>query len=697
VGLSTSGCMRPLTARSLLTAALLTAALLTAAPGTHAQTSDPLPPETVLVAANGAPAPTAETFSIAAVAAGMTQPDLLVTFTDLQTPAALSAASVVVTQGDTIVASTPTGANATAAPLTLPAAVGQYTLRVIGTPDPNASPSAGSFKVCVAPKATPAACIADASIAGSIGSQSAPADPTLSTLSITLTIATTGSYTFTYADASFPVALQIAPTLALFQGSTPVAGAVPIPASPAAITLAAGTYTLLAFAQADATVKSGLYGIAISGPAAVVCQQSTTTIPCSSSYPVGLLGPASQVNNPSAQSVMLTATDFAFPAALASASAVVTVGGAVLGTATAGAGASSFMAPSGGLQVWSYGAAGPTTGGAYEVDLTAASGSLLQSDVGVSNGGLLAYAFVTPTPLAAGSYVATANDFQFPAALNGLQFAVAQNGAVLKSASVASSIDFTAAAGPAVLLAAATPAMNGNGLFDVNIQTGGNAPQLVFDQVQPVSASGAFTPQPITLAAAGSYDVTLTDLDFPAQFGTLAVIGSSHGAVLGKVYGGGTFTLSAAGNYQFFVIAIPAAATLPPYGLYGLQVLNSPPTVSLTASPTSVVAGGSTTLSWTTTNATACSGSGGAFSGSQAATGTGSASVLVSATTTYTLTCTGPGGSGSGTATVTATPAPVTSSGGGGGGGGIGIDWLCLLGALAVIRLRSIPFAARAG
>jgi hypothetical protein len=671
--------------RSLLTVALVGAALVG-----RAQASDPLAPETVLVAASGAPAPTEETFTIAA---GTTQPDLLVTFTDLQTPAALSAANVVVTQGASIVATAQLAAATTTATLTLPAAVGEYTLRVIGTPDPTKTPSAGSFSVCVAPKATPTACIKDASVTGTVAAQSSAADPTVSTQSITLTVATAGSYTFTYADSQFPVALHVAPTLALFRGSAIVA--VPVPASPATIALNPGTYTLLAFAQADPVVKAGLYEIAISGSAGLVCQQLTTTIPCGNSYPVGVLGPASQVYNPSGQSLTLTATDFAFPSALASASAVVTSGGVVLGTATAGAGPSSFMAPIEALQVWSYGAAAAQSAGTYEVDLAGASGSLLHSAVGVSNGGLLAYAFVTPSALQAGSYAATANDFQFPAALNSLQFAVAQNGAVLKSASVASSISFTAAAGPAVLLAVATPVMNGNGLFDVNIQTAGNAPQLVFDQVQPVSASNAFTPQPITLSTAGNYDVTLTDLDFPAQFGTLAAISESNGAVLGKVYGGGTFTLGTSGTYKFFVVAIPAAQAQ--YGLYSLQVLNSPPTVTLTASPTTVTAGGTTTLSWTTTNATSCTGSGGAFAGTQpvgSSATPGTASVAVAATTTFTLTCTGPGGSGANSVTVTATPAAAGGGGGGGGGGSIGLELLCLLGVLAATRLRSIPSAA---
>src|ERR1039458_7548983 len=68
-----------------------------------AQSTELLPPQTQLVAVSGAPTATQETFTIAAVASGSTQPDLVVTFTDLQTPSPLSAASVVVTQGVSIV------------------------------------------------------------------------------------------------------------------------------------------------------------------------------------------------------------------------------------------------------------------------------------------------------------------------------------------------------------------------------------------------------------------------------------------------------------------------------------------------------------------------------------------------------------------------------------------------------------------
>jgi hypothetical protein len=647
------------------------AAALCAPVWAYAQAAQPLAPTTNLVAVTGAPAATEESFTIA------TAQDLTVTLKDFQVPAPLATATVVVTQGAALVNMTTLSAPASSATLALPGAVGQYTLRVIGTP--NTTAGVGTFNVCVAPTSSPSACIQSASIAGNITEQSSSSTPTVSTSAATLTVTTAGAYTFTYADDRFPAPLVAGTfSLALFQGSQVIAA--PIPASPATLTLPAGVYTLLVIAQADPTAKAGLYGISVTGPAGVAALLSA-------SYPVGLLQPATTVKNPSAQSLTLTVTDFAFPAALASASALVTSGGTMLGTASAAGAATLTNVPAETMQVWNYGAAG-TAAGTYEIDLTSASGaSLLQSASGVNTASSYAYAFVPPSPLDAGNYQASASDFQFPAALSSLAFAVAQNRAILKQstspagqANAPGALSFTAAAGPVVLLAAATPAGGtNNGLFDINVQNSASA--VVFDQVQTVSPAGGFISQPITLGTSGNFNVTLNDLKFPAAFSTLALVGSSAGNVLGKIFNGGSFPIAASpGNYQFTVVAIPALQQQ--YGLYGIEIVDAPPTVKLTASPASVTAGGTATLTWTTTSATSCTGSGGTFTGSQA-TGSGTLAVSVAATTTYTLSCTGPGGSASNSATVTATAA-VTSSGGGG---------VLDMGAIAALALLTLARA----
>lgn len=105
-----------------------------------------------------------------------------------------------------------------------------------------------------------------------------------------------------------------------------------------------------------------------------------------------------------------------------------------------------------------------------------------------------------------------------------------------------------------------------------------------------------------------------------------------------------TFTLTCLGNGT--QATANATATVIP-----------PPTVTLTAEPAAILINTSTTLNWSSTNATACTASDG-WSGDKAATGTESTGPLA-ATTTFTLTCTGVGGSTTQQVTVSAAPPPA--------------------------------------
>jgi hypothetical protein len=84
------------------------------------------------------------------------------------------------------------------------------------------------------------------------------------------------------------------------------------------------------------------------------------------------------------------------------------------------------------------------------------------------------------------------------------------------------------------------------------------------------------------------------------------------------------------------------------------------PTVNLTATPASITSGQSTTLAWSSTNATSCSASG-AWTGSQEVSG--QLAVSPTSTATYFLSCTGAGGTASKSVTVTvaAIPAPTVN------------------------------------
>jgi hypothetical protein len=109
-----------------------------------------------------------------------------------------------------------------------------------------------------------------------------------------------------------------------------------------------------------------------------------------------------------------------------------------------------------------------------------------------------------------------------------------------------------------------------------------------------------------------------------------------------------------------------------------------PPTVSIAVSPTSIAAGTPATLTWSSTDATACTASG-AWSGTQATSGTLTVTPASSGSYSYTLTCTGNGGSTSAIATLAATLVAVTVTAHSGGGA---MTWPVLLGLGLLVLLR---------
>jgi ELWxxDGT repeat protein len=116
----------------------------------------------------------------------------------------------------------------------------------------------------------------------------------------------------------------------------------------------------------------------------------------------------------------------------------------------------------------------------------------------------------------------------------------------------------------------------------------------------------------------------------------------------------------------------------------GTAVVVTAPTLTLSATPSTVTAGSSQAIAvtWSSADASTCDASGG-WGGSKATSGSENLSTPA-ATTTLTLLCSGPGGSISRSVTITVNPA----SGGGGGGGFI--DVLSLL-----VMSAAVPLARR--
>ena len=111
-------------------------------------------------------------------------------------------------------------------------------------------------------------------------------------------------------------------------------------------------------------------------------------------------------------------------------------------------------------------------------------------------------------------------------------------------------------------------------------------------------------------------------------------------------------TPSAAGSYTYTLTCNGVA------GSETVVVAAAPtpllPTVSMSLSPATIVAGQNSTLSWSTTNATGCTASG-AWAGIKAASGSIGVTQAVAGNYTYSLTCLGAGGGASGSVTLGAT------------------------------------------
>jgi hypothetical protein len=121
---------------------------------------------------------------------------------------------------------------------------------------------------------------------------------------------------------------------------------------------------------------------------------------------------------------------------------------------------------------------------------------------------------------------------------------------------------------------------------------------------------------------------------------TLAVGAHSITAAYGGDAANGTSTSTAAS------VSITAAAA---------------PAVTMGVAPASITLGQTATLTWSSTNATACTASN-AWTGSEAVSGTQAVTPTAAGTLSYVLTCTGAGGSANGTATLTVTnPLPTVT------------------------------------
>jgi len=150
-----------------------------------------------------------------------------------------------------------------------------------------------------------------------------------------------------------------------------------------------------------------------------------------------------------------------------------------------------------------------------------------------------------------------------------------------------------------------------------------------------------------------------------ASGGVSTLSWSSSNATSCTATGGWSGTKATSGTQSTGAITMPSSYSLTCTGTGGTSVastvlVNIIPTATLAAAPSVIASGGTSTLTWSSTNATSCTASGAGWSGSKATSGS-QVTAALTATTSYSLSCSGAGGTSSlVTATVTISSGTVT-------------------------------------
>ena len=165
----------------------------------------------------------------------------------------------------------------------------------------------------------------------------------------------------------------------------------------------------------------------------------------------------------------------------------------------------------------------------------------------------------------------------------------------------------------------------------------------------PQGPTLTFTANPTSIDYNGSTTLTWSSTNADSCTATddwSATKGTSGNETVGPLTAGSTFTLTCSGSGGEVIKSATVSVGAAPQS----------PTLTLTTNPTTVDYNGSTTLTWSSTNADGCTATGG-WSGSKGTSGAESVGPLT-ADSTFTLTCSGSGGEVIKSATVTVGAAP---------------------------------------
>jgi hypothetical protein len=419
-------------------------------------------------------------------------------------------------------------------------------------------------------------------------------------------------------------------------GAQNVAQAPPVATiSAAATTVASGAMTTLTWDSTNATACTGSDGW--TGALSPSGSQMTAALTTSTTYSLTCSGPGG-TSSPAAVTVVVapaaTVTLMANPQTVVAGATSTLVWTSTNATSCSASGGWSGDLATSGTQV----TAALTTSTAYSLTCTGPGGASSPAAVTIAVGAVVPAATVSlaanPQSVAAGSTSTltwTSTNATSCTASGGWTGAQATSGTQVTAALTTTTSYSLTCTGPG---GASAPAA-------VTIAVGAVAP--------PATVSLAANPQTVATGATSTLTWTSTNATSCTASGGWSGAQATSGTQV-------TAALTTSTSYSLTCTG-PGGASTPA----AVTVVVAPvATVTLMASPLSLAAGATSTLTWTSTNATSCTASGG-WTGAQP-TGGSQVTAALTTTTAYSLTCTGPGGASAPSAvTVTVVPAPTVT------------------------------------
>jgi hypothetical protein len=408
------------------------------------------------------------------------------------------------------------------------------------------------------------------------------------------TAATAEALTVTLSDFQTPAAftsLQIAVTL----GDSLVGFAAVDATHTAVVALppAAGNYTLYVVGTPDSTQQFGSFGVCVTrdaDPAPRTCvpdysySDSLTTPSTPTATAASTLN--TSFTTTSAGSYTISLADDAFPTALASISGIVTQGSTqVGGIIAAGTPVQLNLAAGTTYQFLAAAVADANSkAGLYGIHVVdPANAVVFDRSIPV---GALAPAAVVTNPSAQPLTLAL-NDFGYPAPLAGLGAAVTAGGIGLGTLNAAGTLSIAVA--PAGHIDVWTYAAVGAepGVYGLNLASSSSTLLSTTQVVNPAAASGAadfaFV---VSLPAADTYSLAVSDFEFPSQLGALNATVAQGGAVLPQA-SGGTFSAQAGTAIVLVNVQAPQNGN----GIFGVTVSSTAATPQVLLDQTQAVGG----------------------------------------------------------------------------------------------------------